>query len=1197
MAPELRDEDVEACSAQLRSMLAPYCSCGSPPGGQAGAATHTLGEAAARITRKKGRPAPKTRGDNGEGHRPNYPMMCPRPSNDDFDRDERLDLDALLTGPDVRPVSLEATWDAHAGEVPEHLRPRLEVERWYDVDSVYMEASSLAALRGGAYLCLLPPFTSTVTQNSHRRLRGGLEPHKKKNIRLFRAGPVTVELVFPNHGVNAQAGQTNMLSDEDQRALVDDHLLPAIRGAVPGVVYQHLPQSFQAAVAAATTSQAKMQATEESAPNRQRTMLSHPIQAQYLGPIWDRLRASLNRVGQGPFSDPRLLIQGHDLKNITNAASAEAALEGLRQEVFRYIDFGHVLWERCWVDFGIRDVPIVPNDVRFCPLTLLYRKPCLHSMAKDPGGAWVGFQPREYCQYLLRDAASLELVRDGAGGSPVRQVKAYNSHKMVFFTPDKQHTPFGHERFSSLCLSNALHEELRHARTDKRSGRHAEGAPALQAWENQQRSVFHQLGASGATSYGVRREVVANLFALLRAVAGGGLADHLAPGRRPLGRTPEGTHHPFTAVPTSDLALFILASCTRYVVAINRLASRTWPAGQGTQAPEPPAVPTQLRMMRTNLVLARLLCYSCSSVQTSRQPFLFRDRWAAREPGGDQEPEERAGLGLEQVLQRRGMVHLEPAQLDATLPALTPEVDRLVDWPRGFGIRARDLAGDQKLSSLAVVAFNDLVRTHVREAYRHVADGMRGDGGFGNAALAGATRAFSTELETVVSGFNRYLLRSLADMVARGFGLSPKAVREQVLAPLGLKPTHRSSFRVLSLSSIDRVHVLAYRLAGERQLRRLFAPDRPGAPADSLGLPMPRVALVRKKGLTWSEHVAGCLSGLRASAAEAGPGWRGTGFVQQYWAADARWRSFASRHGLQPELHDMWQRYVSVYSGRLVLVTPNFDSSKFIAVQSSAARPATAPPVVYAKWCIPGAPRDAVGAEPPGHSVTNLMVRARFASALATPGAMPQWLSGYVDAGLNVVPGHEGKPARPFETAHLRRCHRDGTREPTSAFRAAMGPMAFRSRWGKSCDAHLMLNSAVTPHLESYPAGNLLHGPGQLPRAALYREVLQVYGQGADVPYTCMWLFAPFQLLDRPGLDDPQMVPVLLGLGWFDCPRQAAGNRHHEFFRGFRDGHHGIEPRLQLLPELLELHVRAQQDVEDAIDEEDDELFPAPEDL
>lgn len=1221
--PEISEENIAFCTTQVRSMLAPFCGCDHAHANENGVSLSTV---AAEISARLGKPPSHAR-DNGTGVTGrSYPLQCPRPSNADFEADRSLNIQGLLAGSGIPDLSLaqEETELITGGDLDPS---QMKVARYLDIDSLYMEATSLAALRMGVSLCVLPPFTSVVSQNSHRRLSDNVEPHKCKNIRLLKAGSLlTLELILPHMQLNPEAGQTSALSDDQQRHLINRHVLPAVRSTVPSVVYEQMPQSFDAAVASASASQTKMQASEEGG-NRQRTMLAYAIQARYLGPLWDRLRQSMEEEG-GKFRGAKLLMQGHDLKNVTFADSVGGMLAHLRAEVLAYIDFRHVIWDRCWSDFGLRDLPLLPDDRAHKGITLLYNTRCLrhlHAPGAPETNPWVGFSPRQYTQYLLRDAGSLELVRDASNPGPldnrrlVRQLKAYNSHKMIFFTPDKSHAPFRHDRFRSLVLSDRLQADLTNARTGNRSGRAADGAAALRGWENQQGHVYAQLEGSRDSHYGCRREIIINLFVLLRILGsrvleeGGYLSHHRWMYDHPHPHDPRGTdllaprhdqHLPFRVIPTRHLNDLIKANCGRFVVCINRLVSRTWPAGQSQSNPDPIPDALQLTLLRLNLVLATILANSCSSVVLNRYEFIYKSQWRPRRRDPEDEPAPRNGLGLDEVLQRRGMVYFEDNQLEFTLPSLLPEVDRSVHWPVGFRVRPSDPTAGPAPSNYEIVAFNTFVKDYITDfLYGAVEDSVNQHLGTSNTyKMIG--RVFQTEMECIVASYNRFLLRSLGKLLARQFRLSAAKFREKVFNPLRLTPNHRDSSRVLSLSDIDRMYILTYQAAGLHKVRDLFCPGNPDAREEDLNLQMPLVCETRKHNSTWSAYIAACLSGLRASRAETAVGWRNTDFVRRYWDADERWTQFADRHF--PGMRLLWQKYAKVYAGRFVLITPNFEKTKFIAIQSSVKNVApTCPKVVYAKWCVPGVPGGMFRENLAPRNVHKLMIRARFYSVLATPGDQPLWLRRYINSGISCLPGRHGGVS--VSTRDLRNDYDLNIGESPHVYRTAIDALQFRDRhdhFNAEATDQRGLSSVISPGglTDAYGVEHLCAINGAAPVASQYLEVLQPFGTTPNVPLPCIWVFAPFQVADNPR---HAAFRLLLGkLGWLKCVRNFPANLQDDinFFRAFESTHSGLSHVLEVLPELLDEHVRSQTEIthaalESMLEEQEDELFPGIEDL
>lgn len=1134
-------------------------------------------------------------------------------------------MQKLLLGSDVGEVSLQATQDLWAGRLGDEPLTQARLRRWFDIDSVYMEAESLTAIRKEPVLCMLPTFTAAVSQNAHRPLSGNVLIQDCKNLRLFKAGPHTIELVFPHMITKrgtGQAAQTNALKDDVLKEFMDDHLLPALRGSLPGVIMQGLPNSFDAAMAAANTSLAKLQGgySDPDSAGRQRTMLQYDIPASSLGALWEALSTSLNEP-TCKFRGAKLLLQGHELKARTHAEDVAHMLERAQQNVFDYIHFPSINQRHCWVDFGIRDAPEVPHP-QADAVTLLYRPACLgHLHARGQDNPWTGFQPRTYCQYLLRDAGSLELVRDtpvrdDPGSLYVRQLKSYNSHKNAFFAPDKQHHPFAQDRFPRLVLNDELQGRWEKAQSGK-TGSYSDPTAALTSWEVQQAAIWHQLKASSTMSYGGRREIIINLPALLQILDRQYLDDdpglflHVRYMFRSAHSDPtrpgEGQHLPFLVVPTADLNDLIRANCSRFVVAVNHMVAQTRPAGQSRQLPEQPTETTQLSMMKLNLVLARLLVASCSSVILSRDQYIYLDEWQPRRgreaPEADPPPKER-GLGLGHIITTRGTVHFEAHHLELTLPRFSPETESLVAWPPAYRIQSGDSAASKAATNFEIVAFKTYVSQRLTDLYERAHEASPRQPLSAPASLQSIATAFLIEMEAVVTSYNRYLLRTLNRSIAKLFNLRVKDVREHVLKPIGLHPTHRASSRILSLSDIDRLYIKTYEYVGLDKLCDLFQKQ----PAH-LRLDMPLVSKTRKAPPpTWSEFVTSALSGLSVGPDPAKPSWKGADFVRRWHEADDRWKKFCYAHQDTSGLH-LWRRYSEIYAGRFVSVLPNFDKTKFFSVQSSAAKREAGPKLFKAKWCIPGIQGDRLN--PDGKDrIAILMRRARLYSAIAMT-QLPEWLGPYIDQGINVEPGDESRFPSPSASS-MRTTATDldrgeapngqpPFRPPPTVLQHAASQLIFESATLKPARLKYRLSSAAAP-LDS-DATAIENITTQ--RSERYREPLKLFGTNAQVAYSCMWVFTSLDVLED--VDHTPLRNLLYKIGWTRCadiddPRDNS----FQFFSDFQRHNMGLPPALHQLTDLLDLHVSRQNQAEEAVaeaaleaemEQEENEDFPAVVDM
>lgn len=128
-----------------------------------------------------------------------------------------------------------------------------------DVDALIIPITSLGAHKQGLDLIFYPKFTKTVSKSWHTPVAAQkIVPRECKHLRSARGTSVAefdTYIFFPNaplkpkvKGVGAEGNQHRYcLTDREQRAWIDEILLPAIREIYHEDVLQHIPWTFDEA--------------------------------------------------------------------------------------------------------------------------------------------------------------------------------------------------------------------------------------------------------------------------------------------------------------------------------------------------------------------------------------------------------------------------------------------------------------------------------------------------------------------------------------------------------------------------------------------------------------------------------------------------------------------------------------------------------------------------------------------------------------------------------------------------------------------------------------------------------------------------------------------------------------------------------------------------------------------------------------
>ncbi|KAF6518546.1 hypothetical protein HZS61_002624 [Fusarium oxysporum f. sp. conglutinans] len=229
------------------------------------------------------------------------------------------------------------------------------VERQWDVDSIWLGAKSLSAIRAPGHfrLSFFPAYKSNISTAQVIQPHGlDLAHTRHTSIGTFITAGVrfSVLLFFPNGARSYTKASANSLSLTRFRDLYDELILPTIFETVPDYVRQEIPSSYDLLYAKSRAYQENPGAGRWSAEDESRAFrLSYSIPASNLAEFWASVveKANMHRVqtrrGEAVpyFENPRLLFQAHDLKNTFASQTVEGSLALFRNIVLHLYGFIH----------------------------------------------------------------------------------------------------------------------------------------------------------------------------------------------------------------------------------------------------------------------------------------------------------------------------------------------------------------------------------------------------------------------------------------------------------------------------------------------------------------------------------------------------------------------------------------------------------------------------------------------------------------------------------------------------------------------------------------------------------------------------------------------------------------------------------------------------------------------------------------
>ncbi|OAQ58078.2 hypothetical protein VFPPC_11392 [Pochonia chlamydosporia 170] len=616
------------------------------------------------------------------------------------------------------PSSSFHQWSGVLGDCPneplsfhktqlELLHTPLEISRRWDVDSIWIGAKTLGAVKSpnDFLLSFLP--SAALNHSTNQVVQPhGLSIAKTRHIHLGTVDVFNVRfavfVLFPkaDQGPNSQTSASkNALSLERQKVFYDDIIIPAVYETVPDPFRREIPQSYDMLYAKSRSYQEKLGNTHWKPDDQSRALrLRYSIPAEYLAKFWSSVieKANLLRIPTASgaevayFENPQLLLQSHGLKNRVSGLTLQDTLTCFTENVLKAFNPDQLDMRSCWVDIGCRDHVATQgvHDFPAGPFTLLWKDRCNHQLherlsAIVPGSPLASTYFRSY---LLRDASTYKANAKSTGtsnpGHPdthcpgIIRAKAYDSIKETFAVMYSDYRIFGSGYLPLLAFTDEMIQDL------WSMSRHNEAANTSQinrrslrrAWEANKRHLKAVCEAKILPSYGARKEVTFCLGPILTMLCRGyfnpELNSHIGKVHKKLSLdTNDGTHCPFWVVPTKDIRALILTQAARFILPLDHLFQQPLinpPRDYNIEDTLEVSVQLVLAYYLAQL-LCRLLTYSLSSEQ--QLPFdnwIWKSKWTVGDKQLNQRAKivERQGLGLDEVVKSSGMLWIPQACLD-----------------------------------------------------------------------------------------------------------------------------------------------------------------------------------------------------------------------------------------------------------------------------------------------------------------------------------------------------------------------------------------------------------------------------------------------------------------------------------------------------------------------------------------------------
>jgi hypothetical protein len=484
------------------------------------------------------------------------------------------------------------------------------VARQWDVDSIWLGAKSLSAIRAPSHfrLSFFPAYKSNISTAQVIQPHGlDLAHTRHTSIGTFTTTGVrfSVLLFFPNGARSRTKASANSLSLARFKDLYDEIILPAIFESVPDHVQQEIPSSYDLLYAKSRAYQEKPGAGRWSAEDESRAFrLSYSIPARNLADFWVSVveKANMHRVqtrrGDAVpyFGNPRLLFQAHDLKNTFASQTLGESLALFRDIVLAGLGANQIDMHSCWLDVGMRDHVRQPSSPSLIhhggePWTLLWKSACCEHLHDQLGGIVpeASLVADQYRSYLLRDVgtyyAKAKPSRASNPGHPearapdIIRAKAYNCSKDLFGVMFSDYQLFSSGLLPLLAFDEAMLKDL--AATDQNRQRafvsQLNRSRLVDAWEANKRHMRAIATLKRYPNFGIRKEVTLRLDVTLAMWADGMLDPDQNPHTGPIcwnipftSATSE-QHCPFWVLPTETVVKCVSTQAARFLLPLDHI--------------------------------------------------------------------------------------------------------------------------------------------------------------------------------------------------------------------------------------------------------------------------------------------------------------------------------------------------------------------------------------------------------------------------------------------------------------------------------------------------------------------------------------------------------------------------------------------------------------------------------------------------
>jgi hypothetical protein len=603
-------------------------------------------------------------------------------------------------------------------------RYSVQITRAWDVDSIWLGATSLAAIRpdnSSFRLSFNPPYMRSIAGNQIIQPHGLDLGHTRHTLLgSFVAGGILMDVFvfFPttNDGKRIKPQQARRqrtakspytLSLERQQDLVDGAILPAVQSSLPALFRQEMPPTFAIANAKCKSYQEKPATDRWSAEDSSRAAhLRYTVPGQYLGAFWQAFQTRCAQI-QIPvtnststfayFQNPRLVFQVHDTKNTFAHPTLGQSLDLFVGSVMQALCPSFLDFRSCWLDIGFRDLATASTASTAggqdeMPVTLLWKRECLEQFHAGIQGIspHMGLQSEYFRTYHLRDAATFNAkARGTAGHTPrpsdpghpscptlgVLHAKAYDCDKERFSVLTSEYRPFAAPSLAALALTDDMMQDLFTAGHDRASA--VTGAPQRKkldaAWEANKRHLRAVTEHDSPTSgYAARKEITFRLDVILTMLHRGEFSQG-AQSTNPDGAVVGGAfptklgaseHNPFWVVPTADVNSFVCTLACRFVKPLDYVFAMGAAKDETTSLAKQGA--RSLVYFYTAELFLRLLV---SSLNSDRDYFadkwIWENQWKSKQvKDGRRIQYTRRGLGLRDAVRDNGLLWLRADQLD-----------------------------------------------------------------------------------------------------------------------------------------------------------------------------------------------------------------------------------------------------------------------------------------------------------------------------------------------------------------------------------------------------------------------------------------------------------------------------------------------------------------------------------------------------